>query len=172
MPPTRPVTIEDLLLHASGITYSFYGEGLVKAAYDGIYLEDFNNAEFVERIARLPLAEQPRTLWEYGHSIDVLGRVVEIVSGQSLYKFEKAQLLDPLAMSTTKFFLTDPAERALRPVDKDITSSAIRSTSRDGSGGGGMVLDYLRFRPLWADAAQRRRVSTTRPISARKHSRR
>src|SRR3982075_2243529 len=105
VPPRRPITIEDLLLHTSGITYGFYGEGLVKAAYDGIYLGDFNNAEFVERLAKLPLAEQPRTLWDYGHSTDVLGRVIEVVSGQSLYQFEKTHLLDPLGMTTTKFFL-------------------------------------------------------------------
>src|SRR6202166_690191 len=59
VPLRRPVTIEDLLLHTSGITYGFYGEGLVKAAYDGIYLGDFDNAEFAERIAKVPLAEQP-----------------------------------------------------------------------------------------------------------------
>ena len=66
-------------------------EGLVKAAYDGIYLGDFDNAGFAERIAKLPLAEQPRTLWDYGHSIDVLGRVIEVASGQSLYQFEKTE---------------------------------------------------------------------------------
>src|SRR6201995_1547402 len=107
VPPVRPINIEDLLLHTSGITYGFYGEGLVKAAYDGIYLGDFDNAGFAERIAKLPLAEQPRTLWDYGHSIDILGRVIEVASGQSLYQFEKANLFDPIGMSTTKFFLTD-----------------------------------------------------------------
>src|ERR1700692_441068 len=106
VPPRRPINIEDLLLHTSGITYESNGNGPVKTAYAGITVGDFDNAEFVERIARLPLAEPPRTLWEYGHSTDVLGRVVEVVSGQSLYEFEKEQLLDPLAMSTTKFFLT------------------------------------------------------------------
>src|SRR3982074_2391358 len=112
VPPVRPVTIEDLLLHTSGITYGFYGEGLVKKAYAGIFLGDFDNAEFAEGIAKVPLAEQPRTLWDYGHSADVLGRVIEVASGQSLYQFEKTQLLDPLGRTTTKFFLTDPAERA------------------------------------------------------------
>src|SRR5438477_5008499 len=107
VPLRRPITIEDLLLHTSGITYGFYGKGLVKAAYDGIYLGDFDNAGFVERLAKVPLAEQPRTLWDYGHSIDVVGRVIELVSGQSLYQFERTHLLDPLGMTTTKVFLTD-----------------------------------------------------------------
>src|SRR5712671_135676 len=100
VPLRRPITIEDLLLHTSGITYGFYGEGLVKAAYAGIYLGDFDNAEFAERIAKLPLAEQPRTLWDYGHSVDILGRVIEVASGQSLYQYEKTNFLDSLGMTT------------------------------------------------------------------------
>ena len=151
VPLRRPVTIEDLLLHTSGITYGFYGEGLVKAAYQGIYLGDFDNAGFAERIAKLPLAEQPRTLWDYGHSADVLGRVIEVASGQSLYRFEKTNLLDPLRMTTTKFFLTDPAERAryAQPLAKD---RHVERTSLDvtrwESGGGGMVstiADFARY---------------------------
>jgi CubicO group peptidase (beta-lactamase class C family) len=151
VPPRRPGTIEDLLLHTSGITYGFYGEGLVKATYNGIYLGDFDNAEFAERIAKVPLAEQPRTLWNYGHSIDVLGRVIEVASGQSLYQFEKQNLLDPLGMTTTKFFLTDPAERAryAQPVDKDrhVERNSLNLT-RWESGGGGMVStvsDFARY---------------------------
>jgi CubicO group peptidase (beta-lactamase class C family) len=151
VPLRRPITLEDLLLHTSGITYGFYGEGLVKSAYQDIYLGDFDNAGFVERLAKLPLAEQPRTLWDYGHSADVLGRVIEVVSGQSLYQFEKTHLLDPLGMTTTKFFLTDPAERAryARPLAKDrhVERNALDVT-RWESGGGGMVStisDFARF---------------------------
>ncbi len=147
----RPVNIKDLLLQTSGLTYGFYGEGLVKAAYDGIYLGDFDNAGFVERLAKVPLAEQPRTLWDYGHSTDVLGRVIEVVSGQSLYQFEKTHLLDPLGMTTTKFFLTDPAERAryAQPLVKDrhVERNSLDVT-RWESGGGGMVStisDFARY---------------------------
>ena len=147
----RPITVEDLLLHTSGITYGFYGVGLVKAAYGGIYLGDFDNAGFVERIAKVPLAEQPRTLWDYGHSMDVLGRVIEVASGQSLYQFEKRNLLDPLGMTTTKFFLTDPGERAryAQPLAKDrhVERNSLNVT-RWESGGGGMVstvTDFARY---------------------------
>jgi CubicO group peptidase (beta-lactamase class C family) len=142
VPSRRPMNIEDLLLHTSGITYGFYGEGLVKAAYDGIYLGDFDNAGFAERIAKVPLAEQPRTVWDYGHSIDILGRVIEVASGQSLYQFEKTNLLDLLGMTTTKFFLTDPAERAryAQPLahDRHVERNSLDVT-RWESGGGGMV---------------------------------
>jgi CubicO group peptidase (beta-lactamase class C family) len=151
VPLRRPVNIEDLLLHTSGITYGFYGEGLVKAAYNGIYLGDFDNAGFAERIAKLPLAEQPRTLWNYGHSADIVGRVIEVASGQSLYQFEKANLLDPLGMTTTKFFLTDPAERARYaqplPRDRHVERNSLNLT-RWESGGGGMVstvADFARY---------------------------
>jgi CubicO group peptidase (beta-lactamase class C family) len=147
----RPINIEDLMLHTSGITYGFYGEGLVKSAYSGIYLGDFDNAGFAERLAKLPLAEQPRTLWDYGHSTDILGRVIEVASGQSLYQFEKAHLLDPLGMTTTKFFLTDPAERAryAQPLAKDrhVERNSLDVT-RWESGGGGMVstiADFARY---------------------------
>ena len=151
VPLRRPITIEDLLLHTSGITYGFYGEGLVKVAYQGIYLGDFDNAEFAERIARLTLAEQPRTLWDYGHSIDVLGRVIEVVSEQSLYQFERQNLLDPLGMTTTKFFLTDPAERAryAQPLRSDLHDERNSlNVTRWESGGGGMVstiADFARY---------------------------
>ena len=160
VPPRRPVNVEDLLLHTSGITYGFYGEGLVKVAYQGIYLGDFDNAGFAERIARLPLAEQPRTLWDYGHSADVLGRVIEVASGQSLYQFEKQNLLDPLGMTTTKFFLTDPEERAryAQPLDKDrhVERNSLDVT-RWESGGGGMVStigDFARYGQMLLDGGR------------------
>ena len=147
IPLRRPMTVEDLLLH----TYGFYGDGLVKSAYQGIYLGDFDNAGFAERISKVPLAEQPHTLWDYGHSVDVLGRVIEVASGQSLYRFEKENLLDPLGMTTTKFFLTDPAERAryAQPLPKDryVERNSLDVT-RWESGGGGMVstiADFARY---------------------------
>jgi CubicO group peptidase (beta-lactamase class C family) len=156
--PRRPITIEDLLRHTSGITYGFFGEGLAKKAYVDahVLLGDFDNAEFAERIARMPLAYQPGTTWDYSHSTDILGRVIEIVSGQSLYRFEKERILDPLGMTDTSFYVADAAKhpRVAEPFPKDRTIGVDaefndpRVARKWESGGGGMVstaADYTRF---------------------------
>jgi len=110
VPPNRPPTILDLMRHTSGITYGFYGDSLVRKAYAAanLYAGDFDLAEFAERIAKLPLHDQPGSLWQYGHSTDVLARIMEIVSGKSLLDVEREKLLDPLGMKDTGFFVTDP----------------------------------------------------------------
>ena len=157
-PLKRPTTIRDLLRHTSGITYGFYGEGAVRKLYanSGLFDGDIDNATFVERLARLPLAEQPGTLWDYGHSTDVLGRVVEVASGQSLFAFEKAHLLDPLGMTETAFFVADPAQRGrvAEPLPQErfraplagITDPILpRKWESGGAGMVGTIGDYARF---------------------------
>jgi CubicO group peptidase (beta-lactamase class C family) len=157
-PLKRPITIEDLLLHTSGIPYGFYGDSAVEKLYANadLFEGDFDNAEFAARIAKLPLAEQPGTLWDYGHSTDILGRVIEVASGQSLLAFEKRRLLGPLGMTDTAFYITDPAKRALiaepMPNDRFVNPVAgirdLMLQRRWESGGAGMVGktgDYARF---------------------------
>jgi CubicO group peptidase (beta-lactamase class C family) len=157
-PVNRPITIEDLLRHTSGLTYGFYGDSAVRKLYAqaDLFNGDLDNAEFAERIARLPLAEQPGTLWDYGHSTDVLGRVIEVVSGQSLYQFEKARLLDPLGMTETAFYVADATKRPriAEPMPEDRSVSPVAgirdplTPRRWESGGAGMVGtigDYARF---------------------------
>src|SRR6201746_1092597 len=110
VPQTRPMTVLDLMRHTSGITYGFYGDSLVRKAYKeaNIYAGALRLAEFAERIARLPVHNQPGALWQYGHSTDILARIMEIVSGKSLFEIEKEKLLNPLGMVDTGFFVTDP----------------------------------------------------------------
>jgi CubicO group peptidase (beta-lactamase class C family) len=153
----RPITILDLLRHTSGITYGYYGDSAVRKLYaaSNLFDGDIDNTQLTERLAKLPLAEQPGTLWDYGHSTDVLGRVIEIVSGKSLYEFEKERLLDPLGMPDTAFKVDGSRRsRVAEPLPGDNTLSTMRGLGdpvkrrRWESGGGGMVgtaADYARF---------------------------
>jgi len=158
VPAKRPITIQDLMRHTSGLTYGFFGEGLVKKAYvdSHLFSTDVDNAEFAERIAKLPLVYQPGTTWDYSHSTDILGRVIEVVSGKSLYQFEKERLLDPLGMKDTSFYVTDPAKKPLvaepfpndRKIGNDADMFDPRVAQKWESGGGGMMStigDYARF---------------------------
>ncbi|MGY3408883.1 CubicO group peptidase (beta-lactamase class C family) [Bradyrhizobium sp. GM5.1] len=164
--PVRPVNIEDLLRHTSGISYDYIGGKWVEQAYKAanIFEGQFNNREFAERIARLPLARQPGTLWRYGHSTDVLGSVIEIISGQTLYEFLKQRIFDPLGMSSTKFALAteDELARMARPLPNDNILLAAERERLDHpewqSGGGGLLSTITGLPAIRADAAQWRRV--------------
>ncbi|MGY8708165.1 serine hydrolase domain-containing protein [Bradyrhizobium sp. 18BD] len=154
--PIRPVNIEDLLRQTSGISYDYIGAPWVMKVYEAANIFDgpFNNRQFADRIARLPLTRQPGTLWRYGHSTDVLGAVMEIISGQTLYQFLKQRILDPLGMTSTKFVLTTEEERTrmARPLPND---PVLLAGERDRlahpeweSGGGGLlstITDYQTF---------------------------
>jgi CubicO group peptidase (beta-lactamase class C family) len=158
VPAERPITVQDLMRHSSGLTYGFFGDTPVKKAYQRAHLEADNpNLEtFVERLAKLPLNYQPGTTWDYSYSIDVLGRIVEVISGQSLYDYEKAHVLDPLGMTDTGFGVPDAArqDRIAEPFSDD-RSFGVNANFSDPrhpvqmqSGGGGMVStaeDYTRF---------------------------
>ena len=161
--PTRPITILDLMRHTSGITYGFYGDSLVRKAYAAanLYAGEFDLAEFAERIAKLPLHNQPGALWQYGHSTDILARIMEIVSGKSLLEIEKEKLLDPLGMTDTGFFVTEP-ERLQRlaqplPNDSDFRVGRLYRTEvrqKWESASGGMVStmsDFSRFAQMLAN---------------------
>jgi CubicO group peptidase (beta-lactamase class C family) len=163
-PLQRPITIEDLLRHTSGLTYGFYGDSAVRKLYanSGLFDGDLDNAAFAERLAKLPLAEQPGTRWDYGHSTDVLGRVIEVVSGRSLFQFEKERLLGPLGMNETAFFVADAAQRPriAEPLPDDRFErpiAGIKDPTLPGrweSGGAGMVGtigDYARFLQMLLD---------------------
>jgi CubicO group peptidase (beta-lactamase class C family) len=165
-PLKRRLTILDLMTQTSGITYGFYGDSLVRKAYSNakIYDGDFNNAEFAERIAELPLAEQPGTLWDYGHSTDILGRIIEVASGKSLLQYEQDNLLGPLGMTDTAFYVTDPAKKKLiaKPMPKDSDFRVGFAGYADvpmkwESGGGGMLStmsDFAKFSQMILDGGK------------------
>lgn len=152
--PKRPILIHDLLRQSAGIPYASLAYGVVKKPYEDADLMSgkFTNEEVANRIAALPLISHPGDYWTYGHATDVLGRVIEVVSGKSLYQFEKENLLDPLGMSNTSFFVTDPLRQALLaeslPGKNDKLGHNPRIVTKWESGGGGMVssiADYARF---------------------------
>jgi len=161
--PTRPPTVLDLMRHTSGLTYGFYGDSLVRQAYKAanIYAGDFDLAEFAERIAKLPLHNQPGALWQYGHSTDILARVMEVATGKSLLTIERENLLDPLGMNDTRFFVTDPEKQKLLaqpvPNDSDFRVGRINDPTvvkKWESASGGMVstmADYARFVQMLLD---------------------
>ena len=162
--PNRAMTIQDLMRHSSGLTYGFFGEGAVKKLYREANLNegDPTTAEFVDRLAKLPLAYQPGTTWDYSQSIDVLGRVIEVVTGKSFHQALKEMLLDPLGMTDTSFYVTDPMKhaRVAEPLANDRTIGAgatindPRIPRKYESGGGGMVstaTDYARFLQMLAN---------------------
>lgn len=153
----REPTVQDLLRHTSGFTYGIFGKGMVKDLYtlNGIDGRDHTNAELVKKLATVPLMFQPGTTWEYGRSTDVLGHLIERVSGQTLDDYLQARIIGPLGMKDTAFFV-EPAKqgRIAEAFAKDPDSGAqqsllrVREKPKYLSGGGGMVTtaaDYLRF---------------------------
>jgi CubicO group peptidase (beta-lactamase class C family) len=164
VPANRPMSIQDLMRHTSGLTYGFFGDTPVKKLYvqAKLFDGDPSNADFVDRIAKLPLSYQPGTTWDYSHSTDVLGRLIEVVSGKSLLAYEKERILDPLGMKDTSFYVTDTAKqpRIAEPFtnDRKIGEGAVfgdpRVAGKWESGGGGMVstaMDYARFLQMLLD---------------------
>ncbi len=118
VPARREITIQDLLTHTSGVTYPFFGQEPQHTLFkttgvaDGLSETSIDVAENAKRIAAVPLVNQPGEAWQYGLSTDVLGRVVEIASGQSLAEFFRQRIFEPLKMSDTHFFL--PEEKISR----------------------------------------------------------
>lgn len=120
VPVKRPITIRDLLTHTSGIGYAQIGSPQYQAMAGkagvgaGIGTPNLTLAEWVDKIATLPLEFQPGERWSYGLNVDVLGYVIERVSGQPLDKFLRQYILDPLGMNDTWFYL--PPEKHKRLV--------------------------------------------------------
>ena len=157
----RPVTVRDLLRHTSGLTYGFFGNTAVDKMYleRGVFGWESNLEDMMDKLGEIPLLYQPGTRWHYSVSTDVLGYVVEKVSGQPLDEFFEERIFEPLGMKDTAFYV--PADKVDRfsvcygpnlmgwlPVtDNPATSRYLKKPSML-SGGGGLVStapDYLRF---------------------------
>jgi CubicO group peptidase (beta-lactamase class C family) len=171
VPAKRPIQIRDLLTHTAGLTY---GDGLAiddykKANLYGWYFANHDETigDAIQRLAKLPLHGQPGETWQYGFSADVLGYLVEVVSGQPLDRYFEEHIFRPLQMRDTCFFL--PPEKAAPPC------AGLRTGARPAAPQGNVRHQRLRARPpqmflrrrgpalhdrrlhaLPADAAQRR----------------
>ena len=165
-PVLRPITLQDLLRHTSGLTYEFLGAGPVHKAYRKARLGDpgRSNAQMCELLATLPLLHAPGERWGYGHSTDVLGRVVEVVSGQSLGAFLSERILEPLGMVDTAFYVASAEQhRIAEPFAVDPDSGEPvrlldprRSPALEMGGGGLMstASDYARFVQMLIDGGR------------------
>ena len=158
--PTGPITVEHLMTHTSGLTYGLFSDTPVDRLYNqsGFFFNSVGLDDFTTRVAELPLLANPGDRWNYSVSTDVLGRIVEVASGQAFDVFVKARILDPLGMEDTGFSV--PLEKRSRftanynRVDGVLQ---IADSPTDGqfteapawlSGGGGLTStasDYIRF---------------------------
>jgi CubicO group peptidase (beta-lactamase class C family) len=161
--PARAVaTVHDLLRHTAGFTYGFWG-GPLAPLYQaaGLGAREVDNAGFAACLATLPLAHEPGTAWQYSHGTDLLGRLVEVVSGQPLGQHLRDTLFVPLRMADTGFHVPPPGHSRLAephaldaPGGQPVAVFDARIAPRFESGGAGLVstaADYARFMRMLAE---------------------
>ncbi len=153
--PHRPMTLQDLLQHTSGLTYGVFGKSAVKDLYNKAKLFDAGqtNAQFVSKLAMLPLQNHPGVIWDYSMSMDVMGRVVEVVSGKDLETYLKERVLVPLKMKDSGFYIDDPDQKARLAQPGIEAKTGKRPSMPDktqrsawASGGGGRAIVKSRVR--------------------------
>jgi CubicO group peptidase (beta-lactamase class C family) len=162
-PVERPMTIRDLLSHTSGLTYGFMERTNVDAAYRKLGVADqtrsgYTLQDMVDTLAELPLEFSPGTRWNYSVATDVIGHLIELISGQRLDAYLRERILDPLGMRDTGFVLEDEqvarfaanyerqGDGSLKMIDNPEQSSYRKRSFF--SGGGGLLStapDYFRF---------------------------
>ncbi len=162
VPPRHPMTTRDLLRHTSGLTYGFFGNTEVDQRYRqaGVLMTDLNLKSTIDKLAKIPLLHHPSTQFHYSASTDVLGRIIEVVSGEPLDQYLQKNIFQPLDMSDT--FFTVPKEkqdrlaqlyqpnnnRKLTPASPLQSFRFVNEDNEFFSGGGGLcstVDDYCRF---------------------------
>jgi CubicO group peptidase (beta-lactamase class C family) len=162
-PTARPMKVVDLVTHTSGLTYGFLMRTSVDSAYRRARVADFQTPggleTMVEQLATLPLEFSPGTAWNYSVSIDVMGYLVEKLSGQRFGEFLRTRLFEPLGMTDTAFYCPEekvdrftscyqPAPGGGLAVQDDGQKSTYATPPSLESGGGGLVSsarDYMRF---------------------------
>jgi CubicO group peptidase (beta-lactamase class C family) len=164
VPAERPVTVYDLMRHTSGLVYGgFTRNEYVKEQYakEKVGWSGVTPDEQLEALAKVPLARQPGTMWEYGLSTDVVGRVVESITGMPLGRFLEERVFRPLGMKDTAFRVPpDKGKRLAQPLAADratgkpITLHDVTVAPKNdagGAGAAGTALDYARFLQMLAN---------------------
>ncbi len=175
IPAEREITVRDLLRHTSGLTYGHATKNApVRDAYarEGLAspppsllgepsddLRRLEPAEFVERLARTPLVAQPGTAWEYGLSTDLLGHLLEVVTGRRLSALLQERVFGPVGMVDSGFWVAkETAERLSQPLpdrpngrQKALDVSTRMTSDSGGAGGVSTAMDYLRFAQMLLD---------------------
>lgn len=161
--PKRPMKVVDLVTHTSGLTYGFMNRTMVDAEYRKLKVGDFQTPggldTFIEQLSKLPLEFSPGDYWNYSVSIDVMGYLVQKLSGQSFGEFLRTRIFEPLGMNDTAFSV--PANKMDRfctcympgkdgkiVIQDDAGKSTYAEPPKLESGGGGLVStthDYMRF---------------------------
>ena len=164
--PPREPTVQDLLRHTAGLTYEWFAPSLVRQCYSEarIASRDRSNREFSRTLACIPLMHEPGSAWEYSRATDVLGVIVETISGQTLGTFLQERILGPLGMKDTAFSVpAEQQDRIAEPFSSDPdTGEAVRLLDarvvpRMESGGGGLMstaMDYARFLQMLLNGGQ------------------
>jgi CubicO group peptidase (beta-lactamase class C family) len=165
-PAQRQISIQDLLRHTSGLTYGVLGQPTaIKRMYNDaeIFSQKWVLADFAKALAKIPLVAQPGTAWEYGHSTDVLGRVIEVASGQTLDAFLAERIFRPLGMVDTGFHVPPEKHgRIAQPIPDVHTGKTpalldLTKPQTFFAGGHGLVstaADYLRFAQMLQNGGQ------------------
>lgn len=166
VPADRPITIQHILTHTAGLASGSGGATMDLSKKLGAQRKSTDVlADYIARLAKLPLNFQPGTAWEYGPGTDVVGRLVEVVSGMTLDQFFRKRILDPLGMADTQFYLPDNQIARLTTAyqKKDGKLEALTApgpAARNGryySGGGGLagsIEDYYRFTQMLLNGGQ------------------
>lgn len=160
-PAIKQITIHDLLRQTSGLTYGFMGNSKIHQMYNeaGLSSPDQTLTEMITKLSKIPLVFEPGTQWGYGRSTDVLGRVIEIVSGMSLDKYIEDRILKPLKMVDTGFYVKpEKIDRVAKPgPEAKWPSHYPTAPPKNILGGQGLVStahDYMRFMQMLMNKGQ------------------